>query len=86
MMVACASVFRLHTLAAYLITPAMGAHFTMYLASMAGNPEVLQMMFAFYLSISGRCMNDCVEESVCCVILWLHPSETIGWSLNSSIL
>ncbi|XP_024384572.1 probable (S)-ureidoglycine aminohydrolase isoform X3 [Physcomitrium patens] len=25
------------TLAAYLITPAMGAHFTMYLASMAGN-------------------------------------------------
>jgi len=26
-----------NTLAAYLITPAMGAHFTMYLASMAGN-------------------------------------------------
>ncbi|KAG0558525.1 hypothetical protein KC19_10G034700 [Ceratodon purpureus] len=27
----------LNTLAAYMITPAMGAHFTMYLATMAGN-------------------------------------------------
>jgi hypothetical protein len=33
--------YRFNTLAAYLITPAMGAHFTMYLASMAGDLETL---------------------------------------------
>lgn len=40
-------VFRLNTLAAYMITPAMGAHFTMYLASMSGNSEVSHIMVAY---------------------------------------
>ncbi|CAK9857222.1 unnamed protein product [Sphagnum jensenii] len=60
-----------NTLAAYLITPAMGAHFTMYLASMAGwlgsNLPLLHLpfscmhtdiIFTFYIiSLSFECVK-----------------------------
>ncbi|CAM6045683.1 unnamed protein product [Sphagnum compactum] len=48
-----------NTLAAYLITPAMGAHFTMYLASMAGNASSLQPLSGierFVFVVKGEVM------------------------------
>jgi hypothetical protein len=65
-----------NTLAAYLITPAMGAHFTMYLASMAGNASSFQPLSGierFVFVVKGEVMltvhtllqSHCLQVRTC---------------------
>jgi hypothetical protein len=66
-----------NTLAAYLITPAMGAHFTMYLANMAGNASSFQPLSGierFVFVVKGEVMltvTHCYKATACKYVLVL---------------
>jgi hypothetical protein len=75
--------FRINTLGAYLISPAIGAHFTMYMANMQGK---LFQPFARTLDRNLNILQSHIFSDICLLrLIWQAFCVHLGHVAQSSI-